>query len=132
MGEEKSSPYIIPMDINILGYTYKLDFDRSIDDMNGNQGECNFNKKSLSIAYDIDEDLMLSTVLHEIIEAVNYHLELDLEHPQIMGIEVGLHQALVGVGVDFSPIYKERRDSGRKNRELNGTVLLETQNRPQP
>jgi hypothetical protein len=40
-----------------------------------------------------------ATVLHEIIEAVNRMLEIDLEHHQIVLLETGLYQALNDNGV---------------------------------
>lgn len=35
-----------------------------------------------------------STIIHEIIEALNYHLELNLEHNKITALESGLYQVL--------------------------------------
>jgi hypothetical protein len=38
----------------------------------------------------------VSTLIHEIIEFINFQLELNLTHPQICGLETGLYQALAG------------------------------------
>lgn len=93
--------------INVMGYTYTVDLSQKLDDMHGNVGYCDFDKKTLQVANDVDTDVIESTLLHEIIEAINYHLELNLEHPQIMGLEVCLHQILVDNGVPLLNLYKK-------------------------
>ena len=45
-----------------------------------------------------------STLLHEIIEALNHALELKLEHGAIAGLEAGLYQVLTDNGVDLTPL----------------------------
>ena len=70
--------------------------------MQGNVGFCNFDKKLLQVAGDVDIDVQNSTILHEIIEAINYHLEIKLEEAQIKQLEVGLHQVLSENGVNLS------------------------------
>ena len=80
--------------LRVLGYNYTLDLSKTLEDMVDNVGTCNLDKKIFTLANDVDKDAMVSTLLHEIIEAVNYHLELGLEHRQIMGLEVGLNQAI--------------------------------------
>jgi len=87
--------------LKILGYIYTLDASKSIDDMGGNVGFCDLDKKLMRVANDVDKDVRNSTLLHEIIEAINYHLELNLEHHKIMALEVGLHQTLTDNGVDL-------------------------------
>jgi hypothetical protein len=112
--------------LNILGYSYTLKTDETIDEMGGNVGLTNFNEKFLQIASNLDADQKSSVFIHELIEAINYHLELDLTHPQIMGLEVALNQTLRDNGVDFSTIVVDKkketydRDTGKHSR----TVLL--------
>ncbi len=45
-----------------------------------------------------------SSILHEIIEALNYHLELDLKHSVIAQLEAGLFQVLE----DNPTLFRER------------------------
>jgi len=47
-----------------------------------------------------------SSVLHEMIEALNYHLDLKLQHETIMQLEAGLYQCLKDNGVDLSSLVK--------------------------
>ena len=65
-------------------------------------------RQRLQIADDLAGDEQLSTILHEIIEALNYHLALDLPHNAIMGLEAGLYQVLVDSGVDLSPLMNNK------------------------
>ena len=82
---------IIIMILNILGYPYKLDMSKELKDMGGNVGYCHFDKLTLDIAKDVPVDVFNSTLLHEIIEAINYHLEIELTEAQIKQLETGLH-----------------------------------------
>jgi hypothetical protein len=93
--------------LNILGYLYTLDSSKKLSDMGGNVGFCSFDLKELVVANDVESDVRESTLLHEVIEALNYHLELKLKHNQIMALEVGLHQVLKDAGVDLSVLEKE-------------------------
>ena len=92
--------------LNILGYTYKLDLSKPLSLMKGNVGYCDFNNKILRVAKDVDDEVANSTLLHEIIEAVNYHLEIELEERQVKQIEVGLHQTLKDAGIDLGLLRK--------------------------
>lgn len=91
--------------LTILGYKYGLDLSKSLNDMGKNVGLCDLDYKIITIANDVDHDIIASTLLHEIVEIINYHLELGLEHRQIMGLEVGLHQALVDNGVNLDILF---------------------------
>ncbi len=48
-----------------------------------------------------------STVLHEVIEAINHICNLNLTEAQIRGIEVSLYETLIGAGIDLAPLTKE-------------------------
>jgi len=88
--------------LKILGYSYALDLSKKLRGLGGNVGNCDMDNKIMQVANDVDSDMMTSTLLHEIIEALNYHLELKLEHGQIMGLEAGLYQALSENGASLS------------------------------
>lgn len=72
--------------------------------MNGHYGLCDLDKRVLHIATDLDDEMKRSTMIHEAMEALNYHLGLDMEESQIMAMEAGLFQVLVEAGVDLSPL----------------------------
>jgi hypothetical protein len=48
-----------------------------------------------------------SIIIHEILEALNYHLELELPHRTISALESGLYQTLHDAGVDLQLLLKE-------------------------
>ena len=53
------------------------------------------------------KDLQESTLIHEIIEAINWELELNLEHNKITALESGLYQVLKDNKlIDFSKYIK--------------------------
>ena len=51
-------------------------------------------KNEILINSSIVKELQETTLIHEIIEALNYHLELNLEHNKITSLESGLYQVL--------------------------------------
>lgn len=63
--------------------------------------------QGIQIAGDLHEEQKVSTVLHEIIEALNYHLELGIEHKTISILEATLYQTLTENGIDLREIAKE-------------------------
>jgi len=88
--------------LNILGYQYEVRFAPS-QDMGGKAGRFMTLPPRILVAEDCARDQQISTMLHEIIEGLDYHLELKLEHNQISALEAGLFQVLTTNGVDLSP-----------------------------
>ena len=104
--------------MKILGYEYKLTNDGDVDSM-GAFGRFNSRSQELKIAGDLCEQQIVSTTLHEIIEALNFHLSWKLEHSVITGMEAALYQTLSENGVDLRPIASEilNRTNGRVHAE---------------
>jgi hypothetical protein len=92
--------------MNILGYNYKLVHDRSSDIIDAN-GRLHTATKTIQIANDIADQEVVSTILHEIIEGINHHLELNLEHNTIACLETALYQVFTTNGIDLSPLQRE-------------------------
>ena len=121
--------------LNILGYSYTLYTEVPMSDIptdspedgGKNVGLTNLDTKEMWVASDMDKDQKDSVLIHEIIEAINYHLELNLQHNQIMALEVGLHQVFQDSGVELSPLLEESYLHDRTTGELNGTVLFKTE-----
>ena len=91
---------IIPNNIKILGHTYAIIM---IDDReNGDYGSLNPNTNTIRLNKNKTQSQIESTLLHEIIEALNMNLELRLEHPQISAIEAGLYQILKDNQITFA------------------------------
>ncbi len=89
-----------------MGYEYKLVSDSTLDKI-GAMGRLISKDQCIQIASDIHEQQKISSVLHEVLEALNYHLELKLDHPTIMSLESVLYQTLTDNGVDLTPLVKE-------------------------
>jgi len=92
--------------MKILGYDYNLVYGNH-EELLGVCGIHHATIQKIFIASYLCEQQKISTVLHEIIEALNYHLDLNIEHRSIMSLEAALMQVLTDSGVDLSPITKE-------------------------
>jgi hypothetical protein len=77
--------------IRILGFDYRLIADPDLRKESGDAGQQCGSMQFIKIAA---EDAGLpygnETLIHELIEAINSHLQLKLEHPQIQALGAGL------------------------------------------
>jgi hypothetical protein len=89
--------------MNILGYNYEIDYSQREDQL-GSLGRCSGKLLRIEIANDMPPQQTQSTMLHEIIEAINYHLQLHLEHGVIAALETSMYQVLVQNGIDLTPL----------------------------
>jgi len=90
--------------MKILGYKYAVKRDIAANNSSWSAA-CNSKKMEIILPVDTERDQnMASAIIHETIEALDYHLELDLPHRAIMALEAGLYQVLVDNGVDLSPL----------------------------
>jgi hypothetical protein len=90
--------------MKILGYNYKVVADEEID--KNAAGKVSFQTQIIQICPTICDEQKVSTLLHEIIEVLNYHNGWKLEHSIIMSLEATLYQALTEGGIDLSPLAK--------------------------
>lgn len=95
--------------MKILGYVYEIELGSDTDRM-GAYGRCMHGQQVIQVANDLKREQEDSTILHEIIEALKYHLGIKLEHGHVMALEAGLYQALTENGVDLSPLLAELRE----------------------
>jgi hypothetical protein len=92
--------------MKILGYEYSVDISKREDEL-GYLGLYTGKLLIIEIAKEMNIQQTQSTVIHEIIEAINFHLRLSLPHQTIAGLETGIFQTLVDNGVDLSPLLKD-------------------------
>jgi hypothetical protein len=92
--------------MKILGYEYKLDITQSARELDA-IGKFFASELMIKISKDLPKNQLESTLLHEILEALNYHLDLKLEHDTIMRLETSLYTVLSDNGVSFAPLFKE-------------------------
>jgi len=79
--------------IKIGGFQYRLRFVSS-HSLDGKFGQCNFYSTTIDVNAQADPEQQRATIVHEVIEALNYHFELNLKHRQIQSLEHGIHQVL--------------------------------------
>jgi len=93
----------IPSKIKIGGYFYDIEIDETLALKSGCQGTQCSNTLEIKIDGGIAQQNKESTLIHEIIEAINYHYELKLEHTVISTLESALYQVIT----DNSSMFKE-------------------------
>lgn len=86
--------------LNILGKEYEVFFkDRTADDGVGTKGTFLGYKQKIWIDLQCAPQEQKSTLLHEIIEAINWMTDLDLSHQTISTLETALFQVLESNGL---------------------------------
>ncbi len=92
--------------MKILGYHYRI-IENS--EYGAQLGEMNPTQQTIKVQANQCQQQKESTVLHEIIEALNFHLKLELgqDNKIIAPLEAGLYTALTDAGVDLSPLTRE-------------------------
>jgi hypothetical protein len=93
-------------EMKIMGYDFKIVSDDIVDDA-GAFGRFHGKTQRIQVAVDICEQQKVSTVLHEIIEALNYYNQWELPHHTLMSLEANLYQVLTDNGVDLRPLAKD-------------------------
>ena len=91
--------------MKILGYDYE--FEKNVNDHTGSYGWFDAKSLTIQIADNLNKQQKESTILHEILEALSYHLMLEIGNNIIMPLEAGLYQVLTDAGVDLSPLSLE-------------------------
>ncbi len=89
--------------IKILGYNYSITQTDLVDSMN-TFGRHHAQLQHIQLAKDLCIQQTESTILHEILEALNYYLDLNIPHQSLMSLESTLYQTLTENEVDFSPL----------------------------
>lgn len=80
--------------IRILGYDYEVILSDELAIDEDKSGECSTTFQRITIDSNMLEQKQQSTLLHEVIEALEYHLSIGLEHNQIELLEAGLYQVI--------------------------------------
>ncbi len=85
--------------MKILGFDYEIVLGKMEE-----FGHCNSGDMVIAISEDINEQQVTSTLIHEIIEAINTHMELKLKHSQIARLEAGLYCVFRENKIDLKPL----------------------------
>jgi hypothetical protein len=84
--------------MKILGYDYTVVEAAESEEF----GSFDAQQQQIIISADLCKEQQVSTALHEVIEVVNYHLDLELEHSSIMALETALYQVFTDNKIDLS------------------------------
>ncbi|MFT9493405.1 hypothetical protein [Anaerosolibacter sp.] len=84
----------IPKEIKIGGYDYTVSMENSLSRDNNAFGMSCGNAQTIKIDATLPKQNQESTLLHEIIEQINFRYELRLPHEQITILESALYQVL--------------------------------------
>lgn len=76
--------------VKILGYEYVFSTSQDSTELGGELGRVNHIDHIIHIAHDIGEEERQTTVLHELIHVLNWHLHIDLTEKQVQLLETGL------------------------------------------
>lgn len=93
--------------MRILGYNYTVEMSDDRRKVAGNLGTCDLENQAIYLSKKNSVSGIQSTLIHEIIEALNFHMELKLRHHQISSLEAGLFQVLSDNGVDLEKLLKD-------------------------
>ena len=85
----------IPRQLKIGGILYNIVFkDTHRGEQKMHCGYCNTENCEITLDNTLDIQAQESTLIHEVIEAINYNNNLNLKHNQIMVLENNLYQVL--------------------------------------
>lgn len=84
----------IPRKIKILGHSYSIIVHEEEKTGNSSLGTHWGVSQKIYLNAKQNKEMIESTLLHEVIEAVNYHLSLKLPHQMIIRLETALYQVL--------------------------------------
>ena len=80
--------------IKIGGLNYRVSQVENLARDNGALGRCCGNSRTIEIDSNLDEQVKEKTLIHEIIEAINFENQLNLEHWKISVLESSIYQIL--------------------------------------
>lgn len=81
--------------IKIGGINYRIEYKKDLTRDRGHLGECCGNNATIGLDDNLDYNVERKVLLHEIIEAINFEYELNLEHNKISIFETALYQILI-------------------------------------
>jgi hypothetical protein len=76
--------------LKILGKKYALRFVEKVNDKEDLMGLCNDAQQDIQVSLHQPKDALKDTILHEIIHAVDYQMQLGLKERQVHGMAAGL------------------------------------------
>ncbi|SDD63110.1 hypothetical protein [Sporomusa acidovorans] len=88
--------------LKILGHEYTIDVKENyVAQSGGNSGQCNNYLNIISIGAELPQSGKNEVLMYEILEAINYRLELGLEHHKLCVLGEVLHQVMRDNEINF-------------------------------
>ncbi len=84
----------IPKAVRIMGHDYVVSMTPRLFTSDDTSGVCDTAIHKITLDSNFAESHVAETFLHEILEALNYHLELELKHAKLNALSEGLFQVL--------------------------------------
>ena len=85
----------IPILLKIAGLEYEVILADNLIIERGNTGECNTLKQTISLERANRPDKQKEVLLHEILEAINGHYNIGMDHHQLSLVSVAINAVLV-------------------------------------
>ena len=92
----------IPKSLKILAHEYEIEIDPEMLIAGSSMGLCCSNILKIKVAGGIPKSMQADTILHEIIEALNYQLELGLDHNVISSLSASLLSVIIDNKLEFN------------------------------
>lgn len=94
--------------VRLLGRVYKIDRSLHSNQLGGAAGHCNPPLSCIRIAWDLtDPQMLISVFLHELVEAINYHQDLQLPHHKLELLETGFNSFIRDNDIDISKFFNK-------------------------
>ena len=94
--------------VKIFGIEYEIRYVEDLEDV-GFEGTSSSVQRVLRLSKGASYERTASTLVHEIIEIINNHLELELPHHAISCLETGIFDALHSNGISLKPLLKKNK-----------------------
>lgn len=88
------------MEIIISGIPYKINLIEPNTRADENMGRCDVKLGLITIQRDMPDEIQFSTLIHEVIEAINDMNELGLKHNAISSLSTQLAEVLINNEID--------------------------------
>ena len=97
--DQETSEVDFPSHVQAFGVRFEVTLRDDLENDNSAFGLVKFKGKQILIDSSLDYSQQVSTLIHEIIEIANEHMELGLEHRTICSLEAVIHQGLTSSGM---------------------------------
>lgn len=91
----------LPEKLQVFAHAYTVASDPKEFYGSMDMGSCDSNTLKINIAPFVPESSQAETLLHEIMEAINYHFELQLEHHALTVLALGVFTVIRENNLDF-------------------------------